>query len=301
MKQEILRSSTEKLKFIPAWISNRPAVATAATVILKNSSGTVIQESVAVTAIDSTTGELSYTLTATHTATLYENMVAEWSYTVNSIAYSEVTLWDIVKHRLSQLLNDDDLYALQADIREKNQSCSGPVTSATASTLVDTGSLKNYADDSLNNGTVEAIDVNGVIQRRTVTDFVQNTGTLTISPNWTSTPDTTYRYTVYKPQKPKMDFAWDMLMTDIRAKGFRPALIMNSADLKAAHAFKTLELICMDFMKAPDDLWSTLSDRYKELYNVTFGKLNFQYDTDQSGAIGDDEKNQTPSRLSMVR
>lgn len=301
MKQEVRQGSTETLKFTPAWINNRPAIATSATVVLKDSAGTTIQASAAVTAINATTGELTYTLTTTHTATLYENMVAEWTYVVSSATYVDVTLWDCVKHKLSQLLIDEDLYTLQGDIREKSQSVFGAVVSATASTLVDAKNLSVFTDDTFNNGTVEAIDASGVVQRRTVTDFVQSTGSLSITPNWASTPDTTYRYVVYKPQKAKMDIAFEILLNDIRAKGFRPALIMNSADLKFIHAFKTLHLICMDFMKADGDLWSVLSDKYAELYKDSFGKLIFQYDTDESGAIGEAEKNQTLSRLYMVR
>jgi hypothetical protein len=94
-----------------------------------------------------------------------------------------------------------------------------------------------------------------------------------------------------------------MLMNDIRAKGFRPALIMQSDTLRHVHAFKTLELICVDFIKSgqTDDLWTKLADRYAGLYNETFGKILFQYDVNESGAIGGAEENQTPSRLKFVR
>jgi hypothetical protein len=257
---------------------------------------------VAVTAINATSGELTYTLTTTHTATLDENYVAEWTYTVSAVVYYETTLWDVVLHRLSQLTTDEDLYSLQGDIRAKNENVQGVVTSATSSTLLDTNALKNYADDYFNNGIVEAMNPStGSVQRRTVTDFVQSTGSLSVTPNWSTTPDTTYQYIVYKPYRVKLEYAWNILMDDIRAKGFRPALIIGSADLKHIHAFKTLELICTDFIKSKDDLWDMLSIRYSEKYVESFGKLRFQYDVDESGAIAGGEENQSPANLKMVR
>ena len=304
MKQEVLQSSTEQLKFTPPWIANRPAIASSATVVLKDPGSTTIQASIAVTSIDATTGELKYTLTAVHTATLNENYIAEWTYVVSSTTYKETTLFDVVLHKLSALLTDEDLYTLQGDIKAKNESVQGTPTSAAAGTLVDTNALKNYPDDYFNNGVVEAmLPSTGAVQRRTVSDFVNSTGTLSVTPNWTTTPDTTYRYIVYKPFRVKIDFAWEMLMNDIRAKGFRPALIMNSADLKHVHAFKTLELVCMDFMKdgAVDDLWRVLSEKYGEKYEAAFAKLRFQYDEDESGAISGGEENKGVGNLKMVR
>lgn len=305
MKQEILKDSTESLKFTPPWLNNRPTIASSATVVLKDPGGSTIQASVAVTSINATTGELSYTLVAaTHTATLYENMVAEWSYVVSSVTYKETTLWDVVRHRLSQICTDEDLYTLQGDLRAKNENAQGAVGSAASTTLVDTDVLKNFPDDYFNNGIVEAINVStGAVQRRTVSDFVQSTGTLTVSTAWATTPDSTYKYIVYKPFRLKLDFAWEMLMNDIRSKGFRPALVMQSDVLKHVHAFKTLELICVDFIKSgeTDDLWTKLADRYAEYYNGAFGKLIFNYDQDESGLVDGAEKDQSPSRLKMVR
>ena len=90
-------------------------------------------------------------------------------------------------------------------------------------------------------------------------------------------------------------------MNDVRSKGFRPALIINSSDLKHIHAFKTLELIAMDFRKTKDDIWDLLFQGYQEKYSETFGKILFQYDVDESGVISGGEENKSPSGLKMVR
>jgi len=303
MKLEILQSSTEAVKFTPPYTNNRPTVPASATVVIKEPGGTTIQSSVAVTSIDSTTGELSYTLSAALTATLNENYIAEWTYVVSAVSKYETTLFDVVKHRLSSLITDTDILTLQGDLRAKNENQQGSVGSATSSTLVDTNALKDYPDDYFNNGEVEAMNPStGAVQRRTVTDFVQSTGTLSVSPNWSTTPDSTYKYIVYKPYRAKIDYAWDMMMNDIRAKGFRPALIMNSADLKHIHAFKAIALIYTDFIREKDDVWTALSDRYAGMYEDAFSKLQFQYDLNESGAIGGStEKDQTAGNLRMVR
>ena len=303
MKLEILQSSTEQVKFTPPYTNNRPTVPSSATVVLKGPGGNTIQASVAVTSIDSVTGELAYTLTATHTESLGENYIAEWTYVVSTVNKYETTLFDVVKHRLTSLINDSDILTLQGDLRAKNENVQGTVGSATSSTLVDTNALKDFSDDYFNNGEVEAMNpTTGAVQRRTVSDFVQSTGTLTVTPNWSTTPDSTYKYIVYKPFRAKIDYAWDMLMNDIRAKGFRPALIMNSADLKHVHAFKALSMIYTDFIKEKDDVWASMSDRYAGMYEESFAKLKFQYDENESGAIGGEtEQDQTAGRLRFVR
>lgn len=301
---EILQSSTEAVRFTPPWTTNRPTIASSATVVLKDGNGTVLQASIAVTAINATTGEITYTLTTTHTAQLFENCVAEWSYVVSTVTYKETTLFDIVLHRLSQTATDEDIYTFQGDVKAKNENVQGVPTSAAAGTLLDTNTLKNYPDDYFNNGIVEVVlPTTGAVQRRTVTDFVQSTGTLSVTPNWATTPDTTYKYIVYKPFRVKLDAAWELLMNDIRSKGFRPALIMNSADLKQVHTFKTLELICLDFMKtgSVDDLWLVLSEKYGERYQKAFDTLRFQYDENQSGGISSGEQDKSPGGLKMVR
>lgn len=304
MKQELLITSSETLRFTPPQTANRPTIASAATLVIKKPGGEQLQASTAVSAINATTGELTYSVSSSLLDTLGENYVAEWTYTVSAVAYKESTLFDVVKHRLSQLTTDEDLYTLQGDLRAKNENVQGAVGSAAAGTLVDTDVLKNYPDDYFNNGVVEAINVStGAVQRRTVSDFVQSTGTLSVTPNWATTPDSTYRYVVYKPFRVKLDFAWEMLMNDIRARGFRPALVMQSDTLRHVHAFKTLELICADFIKSgePDDLWTKLADRYAGMYNDAFGKLQFQYDDDEDGAIDGAEENQSPARLKFIR
>lgn len=304
MKQDLLKDKDQTVEFIPPFLQNRPAIASAATLAIKKPSGeTVVAAGTSVTAIDSSTGKLTYDISAATLNELGENWIVEWAYTVSSVVYYETTLFDVVLHKLSILLTDEDLYKLQGDIKTKNESIEGSVTSSTASTLVATDNIKNYADDYFNGGIVEVLNVsNGAKQSRLITDHVQSTGTLSISPDWATNPDNTYKYIAYRPFRNKVEFAWEELMGDIRAQGFRPALIMNSIDLKVVHAYKTIEHICLDFTKDDDqDVWSRLYEIYKGKYNEAFAKLKFQYDSNEDGEISSAEGNKTTGQFYLNR
>jgi hypothetical protein len=73
----------------------------------------------------------------------------------------------------------------------------GSVSSATSSTAVDTGSLQNqqhYPDDYWNYGSIRITSGTGADQNREISDFVSSTATITVSENWSVTPDSTSKY-----------------------------------------------------------------------------------------------------------
>lgn len=302
MKQEFLKLKSDTLRFTPPLTNNRPTIASSATLIICKPDGTTrLADGVSAT-VNGTTGELTYALTSTHTPELGENYVVTWDWVVSAVHYYETTLYDVVLHRLAILTTDDDLYDLQNDIKSKNENVNGTVGSAAAGTLVDTNQLTNYPDDYFNGGIVEAMNPStGAVQRRVVSDFVQSTGSLSVTPNWATTPDSTYKYVVYKPFRKKIEFAWEVLMKYVRAQGLRPALIMESQELKVIHIYKTLQLVCVDFIKEPQDVWSLLADKYKELYDQELTTLRFAYDADESGAVSEAEQEKPVGRKCFLR
>jgi hypothetical protein len=71
---------------------------------------------------------------------------------------------------------------------------SGSVTSSTNSTVSDSGAAFNTTGNALAGVYVKVISATGTVQTRLITS---NTGTqLTVSPNWTNNPDTTYTYII---------------------------------------------------------------------------------------------------------
>lgn len=300
MKQELLVDKTGTLRFTP-YINNRPAIASDATVILKKPGGESLQSSTSAT-VNATTGEITYNLTATHTDVLGENYIAEWSYTVSGTVYYYVQLFDVVLHKLAITVVDQDLLDEQSDILDLSEAYAGTVDSAANGTLVD-DDLKNFDDDFFNNGKVEITNPStGVKQVRTVSDFVQSTGTISISVNWSSNPDNTYPYVVRRSFQTKIQKAFEELMTEIRSRGFRPALIMESNELHVPLVKKTLAMICKDAIKDANDKWHELYKIYTEEFNTAMSKLKFQYDVDEDGTIaGEHEEDQDMGNLRMMR
>ena len=73
---------------------------------------------------------------------------------------------------------------------------SGQVDSATNNTVID-DSLIGLGDDYCNGDTIEITSGTGVGQSKTITDFVDATGTITVDSVWTTIPDSTSKYMIY--------------------------------------------------------------------------------------------------------
>lgn len=300
MKQEILKDKTQTLYMTP-FINNRAAVASSATVNITKPGGEVLV-SAGTGTIDGTTGEVSYAFSSTLNNTLGENFQAQWTYVVSGTTYYHTSLFDVVLNQLAISVIDEDLLDEQSDILQRNESVSGIVDSATSTTIVDS-ELKAFVNDYWNGGKVKVIaTATGVEQVRTVSDFVQSTGTITVDAAFGATPDTTYNYSVNRGFQNKIAAAFDEVMIDVRARGYRPALILESSDLRIPTIKKALAIICRDYATAPDDKWFVLSKEYDEQYKDIFSKIVFQYDRNESGYIGKDyEKDQDIGSVRMRR
>lgn len=300
MKQEMLKDKIGTVSIIP-YINNRPAIASSATVTITKPAGDAIVTDATAT-VNATTGEISYDLAALSNTILGENFQARWTYTISATAYYQTTLFDVVLNKLAICAVDDDLLNEQSDIMDRNESYSGTVGSSGNTSLVD-NNLKNYVDDFWNGGRVIAEDPStGLEQVRTITDFVQSTGTLTLTPAWSANPTSSYTYSVKRGFQKKIETAFEEMMLDVRSRGFRPALILESSELKRPLIKKALSLIYMDYMVEPNDKSAILSDKYAQQYIDLLSKVDFQYDRDQSGTIsGDAEKDQQPGSLRMRR
>lgn len=84
--------------------------------------------------------------------------------------------------------------------RSNQKSLTGVVDSATTNTIVcdDLVDEINYPNDYWNNGAIVIISGTGKGQVKLITDFVASTGTVTISGEWTTTPDTTSNFRIIK-------------------------------------------------------------------------------------------------------
>lgn len=299
MKQEFLKGVADTIR-LTVYQDNRPVVPSAATITLyKAGSATELQAATAAT-VDATTGEMTYSLTTTHTAMIGTNYKAKWAYTVSGTVYYEETLFDVVLSRLSIPITDDDLFDELDSLRDVNIQSTGTATAGAAGTLTDTANRKED-DDYWTGGKIEIINGTGEGQVRDITDFVQSTSVLSVSPNWTTTPDTTSVYKVVRGYTKKIRQAFEKLTAMIYNKGQRHALIIESSQIKVPMIYLTVHFICLDLMKQDGDKWSMLANRYWELFTSEFGQMKLDYDEDESGTITGDEEQRDVTSLRLYR
>lgn len=300
MKQELLQNINGTLSIIP-YLNNRPAVASSATVEVLNNGGGVLVTAGTAASVNATTGEITYSLLAANTTDLGENYQIKWTYAVSGVTYYKSSLFDIVKCKLSIPVVDDDLINQQTDLLDGAESFSGLVDSATNTTLV-ANNLKNYLDDYWNGGKVSIVNPStGAKQVREITDFAQSTGTVTVGVAWSTNPDNTYTFELKRGFSQKIEAAFEEMLIDVRNKGYRPALILESEELKIPLIKKSLALICRDLIVTADDKWAILSASYEDQYKDAFQKVKFQYDKDESGNVSDSEKDQDLGNVRLKR
>lgn len=287
MKQQFLVDKTDTIR-LTVYSGNRPVIPSSAYVTLYTPSGSELQAEAAAT-VDSTTGEMTYSLTTTHTDDHDLNYKAVWRYIVAGSTYYETQLFDVVKSILSIPITDDDLYAELESLRKTNYQVTGTATGAAAGTLIDTAKLKQD-DDYWKGGVVEIIDGTGDSQKRIVTGSTQSTATLAVSPDWTTTPDTTSVYRVVKSYTQKIEQAFDELCQLIYNKGQRHSLIMESSQIKSPLIYLTLEKICRDLSGEVDDKYDRLAATYAEKFETHFGNMKLDYDRDESGSVDSEEE-----------
>jgi hypothetical protein len=299
MKQEFLKDVADTIR-VTVYQNNRPIVPSSATITLyKAGSTSELQASTAAT-VDATTGELTYALTATHTAAIGTNYKAKWAYVVGATTYYEEQLFDVVLSKLSIPIIDDDLFNELDSLRDVNIQASGTATAGATGTLTDTNNRKE-SDDYWTGGKIEIMNGTGANQVRDITDFVQSTSVISVSPNWATTPDTTSVYRVIRGYTKKIQQSFDKICQMIYNKGNRPALIIESSQIKVAMIYLTVHFICLDLMKDEGDKWDRLSTRYWDLFSTEFGQMKLDYDVDESGTITGDEEQRDTTSLRFYR
>jgi hypothetical protein len=300
MKQQFLEDKVGTLR-LTVYQDNRPVVPSSAQITLYTSGGSVLQAIVAVSAIDSTTGEMTYSLTATHTALADLNYKAVWEYVVSGVTYYENQLFDVVKSILSIPITDDDLYGELESLRKTNIQGKGTATSSgTATTFADT--KRKEEDNYWKGGSVEILGGVGSGQNGTITSFVQSTGVFNFVPSWAFTLDTTSTYRVVKSFSGKIKQCFEKLEDMLYSKGKRQDLILESSQIKFPLIYLVIHFICLDLMDEQNDKWDRLSIAYWDKFQTAFNNLKLEYDEDESGNIeGGDEEGSQPSSLRIQR
>lgn len=287
MRQQFLKGKTDTIR-ITAFDKNRPLIPSSALITLYTPTGGTLQAQASAT-VNSTTGEMTYSLTATHTVNGGISFKADWEYVVSGTTYYQTQLFDVVKSILSIPIIDEDLYNELESLRATNRQLTGTATSATASTLVDTTNRKE-SDNHWKGGTIEIIAGTGVNQRRAISSSTQSTGTISVTPDWVTTPSTDSVYRIVRSYYYKIEEGFKEVETLLYNKGQRHQLILESSQIEIPLKYLVLHKICKDLMDEEDDKWDRLQKDYWEKFNLAFNGMALDYDADDSGFIQGDEK-----------
>ena len=295
MKQQFLEGIADTIR-LTVYDNNRPLIPASGTITLYKPDGATLQAAAAVS-VDSTTGEMTYSLTATHTADNDLNYKAVWTYVVSGVTYYQTQLFDVVLSILSIPITDEDLYDELESLRQANKQDKGTATAGAAGSLTDTS--RREADNYWKGGTLEIVYGTGIGQKRDITGFTLSTGVFTVTPNWGTNPDTTSKYVVVKSFTKKIEAAFDKLQTMLYDKGKRNELILESSQIAVPLTYLTIHMIALDLMDESDDKWTRLATIYGEKFDKSFNTMHLDYDIDESGAIDEAEaqKSQTEIRI----
>lgn len=299
MKQQFLKGKPGTLK-LTIYENNRPLIPTSANVTLYTPNGAVLQAETAVTAINGTNGEMTYSLTTTHTADNDLNYKAEFAYVYSGTTYYEKVLFDVVKSILSIPIVDEDLFDELDSLRDIAKQATGTATGGTLGTLIDTTRRKE-ADSFWKGGVLKIISGVGANQERDITGFTQSSSTFDVYPNFVTLPDTTSVYHVIKSFTNKIKNCFDKLETMIANKGKRADLILESSQIAIPLKYLTIHFICLDLIQEESDRWSILAGQYWDKFKEAFSTMAVEYDSDESGAVDSEEEQRGISSLEIGR
>ena len=297
MKQSVLEGKTGTIR-LSVYADNRPVVPTSGTVTLYTPNGATLQSETAAT-VDSTTGEMTYALTATHTASNDLNYKAAWSYVITGVTYYQNQLFDVVLSELAIPITDDDLYNELDSLRKAAKQDNATATAGAAGSLTDT--KRREENDFWKGGTIEIVSGTGINQKRDITGFTQSTGVFTVTPNWTTNPDNTSKYVAIKSFANKISAAFEKLSTMLYDKGKRNSLILESSQISVPLTYLTIHMIALDLMDEDGDKWARLATIYWDKFQQSFNNMKLDYDEDESGTVTEDEEQQSQTSLRIGR
>lgn len=287
MKQQFLTDIADTIR-VTAYNKNIAIVPSSATIILYKPDGAILQASASAT-VNSTTGEMTYSLTTTHTDVADLNYKAVWAYVSSGTTYYITQLFDVVKTILAIPITDDDLFNELDSLRQTNEQQTGTATSATTSTLLDTARRKE-SDNYWKGGIIKTIAGTGPNQQRDITSSTQSSGTIAVSPNWTTTPDSTTTYQIIRSFYYKIEESFKELESMLYNKGLRHQLILESSQIELPLKYLTLHKLCLDNMDEENDKWDRLAKIYIDKFEKAFTTIKLEYDDDDSGSIQGDEE-----------
>ena len=299
MKQQFLKAKTGTIR-LTVYDKNRALVPTSALITLYQNDGNSELQAQAAATVNGTTGEMTYSLTTTHTAAKGLNYKATWQYVVDGVTYYENQLFDVVLSILSIPITDDDLFAELPSLKTTNPQATGTATAGAAGSLTDTTKRKEK-DDYWKGGIIEILSGTGAKQARDVTGNTQSTGVITVSPDFATTPSTDSVYRVIRSFTQFIQNSFEKIEQMLYNKGQRDALIIESSQIRVALLYLAVHHIAIDARDEVDDKWDMLAKDYEKKFEKEFSTLRLDYDEDESGGVQGEEEQKNVNGLRIQR
>lgn len=290
MKQQLVKASATDEVELEVWDHNVQVVPTAALISLVINGETDVS---LVSATISAAGTCTYVPGATVLDELSENSIADWELTIAGETKKFRQLFDVVLHPLVPAVTDEDLIAECAQLQVERYRESGLADSGNTVSVVSV-LLREYPDNYFQGGTLEIVDGACAGQKQRISGSARSTGTITVDTAFGSALNSTSRFVAQRTFQNEIDRAWEDILAMIQSKGYRPALIINSEDIRPMHVAWALTKICKNLSKDPADIWWARAGAFREDFESQMKEMRFVYDTEED-ELPDDVKVFRPS------
>jgi hypothetical protein len=277
MKQQLVEDSATDQLELEVWDHNVQVVPTSALVSIIIDGTTDVSLA---TATVTSAGTCTYVPGSAVLAELAVDAVAEWRLTIDGETKYFRQMFDIVRRPLHPALTDEDLFSECAQLQEYKYLATGLADSGSSTSVVSI-LLQEYQDNHFQGGTLEVVDGACAGEKARIAGNLRGTGKITLETSLSTTVDSTSRFVARRTFQREIDRAWEDLMAMVQSKGYRPALIMNSEDLRPAHLYWALVKVCRNMARSPEDIWWQRAESFGSEFQSRLGMLKFNYDSDQ--------------------
>ncbi|MCK4739885.1 MAG: hypothetical protein KAT46_08040 [Deltaproteobacteria bacterium] len=293
MKSQFLKNKAESLETY-VFENNQKLIPTSALITIYKPGGEL--EFISETAMNiGSDGLLSYDLTAINNEVATADYRAIISYVYSGKTYYLTLFYDVVNSKLLNVITDRDLVAELPQLKDSGWMVHGTAKSGSLTTIIDS-ELKIYEDDYFTGGLAYSIDKD---ETRVVTDFVSDTGTLSVEDFGSAI--TTDKYVLTRSFTREIQRAFEKVEERLIRVGKRPELVLDSYDLREVHLYYSVAEVCKGLVIESGSLWWEMWKDYESKAEVVFSAINFKYDTSGDGYITGGESSSTLSVLKTGR
>lgn len=268
MRQELLLEGSDRIELHLMEDGWPLAPSSCSISIIHN--GDVLEEGTA----EVTPGICSYVPGEAVVGELRKDVLAVFAYVLEGPQAKRTVVFDVVRSKLYPVITDRDLVAECPALA----SAGGYFTS-----IIDTATPGSFTDNKLIGSSVHWIGAVALFHESggsaVVTGFNASTGTITFD----AMPEAPAgSYSLQKGFSSEIARAWEDTMNYIyQVGGYRPALVMDTEDLRAPHLYRALEKACFSLAVNEDDIWFQRYRVYEGKAESTIKGLRLTYDQDE--------------------